>query len=146
MKINVLAAQYAKTKGKIVMLDCGGRDDAIPDELMRELDIISPNETEILRIDPNINMDDPIEEVRSKIISKYKNLKVLLKLGSKGSSLITDKFSIHCDVVSVINPSILTKYKIIDTVGAGDCFTSAFCVKMLEAEWKDESKWEDNYR
>ncbi len=38
------------------------------------------------------------------------------------------------------------KYKIVDTVGAGDCFTSAFCVKFLEADWSDESKWENNYR
>lgn len=30
MPINVLAAKYAKSKGKIVMLDCGGRDDHIP--------------------------------------------------------------------------------------------------------------------
>lgn len=29
-QINVLAAKYAKSKGKIVMLDCGGRDDVIP--------------------------------------------------------------------------------------------------------------------
>ncbi len=31
MQINVLAAKYAKNKGKIVILDCGGRDDLIPD-------------------------------------------------------------------------------------------------------------------
>ena len=26
-----------------------------------------------------------------------------------------------------IDPKILNDYKIVDTVGAGDCFTSAFC-------------------
>jgi hypothetical protein len=31
MKMNVLAARYAKLQGKMVMLDCGGRDDVIPD-------------------------------------------------------------------------------------------------------------------
>jgi|JI91814BRNA_FD_contig_31_9650615_length_474_multi_1_in_0_out_0_1 hypothetical protein len=30
MQINTLAAKYAKSKGKVVMLDCGGRDDVIP--------------------------------------------------------------------------------------------------------------------
>jgi hypothetical protein len=31
MKMNVLAAKYAKEKGKMVILDCGGRDDVIPE-------------------------------------------------------------------------------------------------------------------
>lgn len=30
MEIDLLAAKYAKSKGKIVILDCGGRDDPIP--------------------------------------------------------------------------------------------------------------------
>jgi hypothetical protein len=34
MNMNVLAAKYAKEKGKMVMLDCGGRDDDIPSELI----------------------------------------------------------------------------------------------------------------
>lgn len=107
MAINVLAAKYAKEKGKIVMLDCGGRDDHIPVELLANLDYISPNETEILRIDPDVNVDNPVEDIRSKIISKYKNLKVILKLGSKGSMLITDKINIHCNVATKINPRCL---------------------------------------
>jgi sugar/nucleoside kinase (ribokinase family) len=58
-------------------------------------------------------------------------LKVILKLGVKGSTLITDKIHIHADVATKINPQCLHKYKIVDTVGAGDCFTSAFCVKLI---------------
>lgn len=60
MEINVLAAKYAKSKGKKVILDCGGRDDHIPTELLENLDIISPNETEVLRIDPAVNVDNPV--------------------------------------------------------------------------------------
>jgi sugar/nucleoside kinase (ribokinase family) len=45
MEIDVLAAKYAKSKGKTVILDCGGRDDPIPEELLENLDYISPNET-----------------------------------------------------------------------------------------------------
>ena len=70
----------------------------------------------------------------------------MLKLGSKGSTLITDKIHIHGDVATKINPTCLEKYKIIDTVGAGDCFTSAFCVKLIESDWSDEAKWLNNYR
>lgn len=64
-------------------------------------------------------------------------MKVILKLGVKGSTLITDKISVHADVATKINPSVLEKYKIVDTVGAGDCFTSAFCVKFSETDWSD---------
>ena len=34
------------------MLDCGGRDETLPDELLKNLDFISPNETELLRLLP----------------------------------------------------------------------------------------------
>jgi hypothetical protein len=42
------------------MLDCGGRDDPIPSELLANLDYVSPNETEVLRIDPDIDVDNPV--------------------------------------------------------------------------------------
>ena len=35
-------------------------------------------------------------------------------------------------VVNEINPDILNEYKIIDTTGAGDCFTGAFFVRYIE--------------
>lgn len=67
---------------------------------------------------------------------------MVLKLGINGSKVITDKIHVHGDVATRINKSILSggKYKIIDTVGAGDCFTSAFCVKVLETDWSDQTK------
>lgn len=43
MEINVAAAKYAYGKGKVVILDCGGRDDDIPDELLDNITYISPN-------------------------------------------------------------------------------------------------------
>lgn len=33
-QINILAAKYAKENKKMVMLDCGGRDEPITDELI----------------------------------------------------------------------------------------------------------------
>ena len=43
-EINLLAAKYAKSKGKLVVLDCGGRDEKLKDEFVNNLDFISPNE------------------------------------------------------------------------------------------------------
>lgn len=122
MAINVLAAKYARTKGKKVMLDCGGADDEISEELMKNLTFISPNTTELLRIDPTIdsNSASVVKEIRDKLISKYPGLTFILKMGSKGSRVITDKLDVYVNVITKLNPSVLDHFKIIDTVGAGN--------------------------
>jgi hypothetical protein len=43
MNINLIAAKFAYSKGKTVILDCGGRDDPIPAELLDNITYISPN-------------------------------------------------------------------------------------------------------
>jgi ribokinase len=48
--VNVLAAKVAKEAGTMVILDVGGRDEPITTELLRYIDILSPNETELIRV------------------------------------------------------------------------------------------------
>lgn len=98
-----MVAKYAKSKGKLVVLDCGGRDDILSPELLSNLDYISPNETELLRIDPDVKVDNVVEEIRTKIISKYPNLKFILKKGGKGSAVVTDCIHIEVPVVTALN-------------------------------------------
>lgn len=43
MEINLAAAKYAQSQGKVVILDCGGRDDPISEELLDNITYISPN-------------------------------------------------------------------------------------------------------
>jgi ribokinase len=43
MGVNLSAAKYAHSQGKTVILDCGGRDDPIPEELLDNITYISPN-------------------------------------------------------------------------------------------------------
>ena len=45
-----MAARCAKDNKVQVILDMGGRNDPISDELIRLCDIISPNETEVARL------------------------------------------------------------------------------------------------
>jgi ribokinase len=71
---------------------------------------------------------------------------VLLKLGSKGSAIITKDIFVKGEVVTHINHGILNDYKIIDTVGAGDCFTGAFAVKHSELDWSSPESAPSNYR
>lgn len=153
MTVNVAAAKYAHSKGKIVILDCGGRDDNIPEELLNNITYISPNETELLRIDPTIeikegefDLEQVAIEIREKLIKKHPNLKVLLKLGSRGSAVITSDLLVRGEVVTSINKNILQDFKILDTVGAGDCFTGAFAVKHSEVDWSNTEQFSSNYR
>jgi ribokinase len=153
MGVNLSAARYAHSLGKTVILDCGGRDDPISDELLDNITYISPNETELLRLDSSIVIpEDKLDleaiagEIRGKLLAKHPSLKVLLKLGSKGSAIVTSEVLVRGEVVTSINKSVLADYRIIDTVGAGDCFTGAFAVRHSELEWSDPSAREKNYR
>lgn len=118
-----------------MILDCGGQDVPISDRILSHLTYISPNETELLRIDPTIQigddfvLEDAAQEIRLKLLKSYPNLKVLLKLGSKGSAIITSELAVQGHSVTIVNTEILKDYKIVDTVGAGDCFTGAFAVR-----------------
>ena len=50
--INLAAARIAKENGCKVILDMGGKDSPLSEELLECIDIISPNETELLRLIP----------------------------------------------------------------------------------------------
>lgn len=62
-------------------------------------------------------------------MTKHPKLRVLLKLGKRGAAIITNEVLVKGPSATRINKAILDDYKIIDTVGAGDCFTGAFAVK-----------------
>lgn len=57
---------------------------------------------------------------------------IVLKLGSKGSAVLSKDQFIMVKSVTELKPEILKEHKIVDTTGAGDCFTSAFCVRYSE--------------
>jgi len=42
--VNVIAARVAREAGTLVILDMGGRDEPLSDDLLKNVDIISPNE------------------------------------------------------------------------------------------------------
>ena len=135
--MNLLVAQYARSKGKLTMFDLGGRDDEVPDALLENVDFISPNETEFARLMKNekiseLKLEELIKVVRTELLSRFPKLRVLLKLGENGSCLITNTLEVPCPSVTQLNGDILKENKIQDTTGAGDCFTSGFCVKYLE--------------
>jgi len=86
--VNVIAARVAKEAGTLVILDVGGRDEPLSDELLNYLDIISPNETELERvIHTKITSPENLDSEIITFLGKYPSIKVLLKQGENGSSL-----------------------------------------------------------
>ena len=79
-------------------------------------------------------------------MTKHPKLRVLLKLGSKGSAIITNHVAVWAPTATTVNPLVLKDFKIIDTVGAGDCFTGAYAVRHSELDWSDNANKESNYR
>jgi sugar/nucleoside kinase (ribokinase family) len=132
--VNITLAEYAREKGIKVLLDVGGQDIRLNKEFLKNVDIISPNETELLRIikhgiEFDLFSDESVIKVCNSIIddSENQNLEFLIKLGSKGSLFLTKENKIYRQ--NAINVST---YKIVDTTGAGDCFTGAFIGKYSE--------------
>jgi ribokinase len=145
-ELNLIAAKYAKSKNKIVVQDCGGRDEPFPEGLLDNVDFLSPNQTEMKRlIGDNVKDDHELqsEEIKTKFLSKHPNLKILMKLGEKGCGILTKDFFLTAKSAPHYNDKILQDYKIVDTTGAGDCCTAAFFSRYLQlftAENKADEK------
>lgn len=45
--MNIVAARTAKEAGTLVILDVGGRDEPLSEELLQNVDILSPNEVRL---------------------------------------------------------------------------------------------------
>ena len=60
---------------------------------------------------------------------------VLVKLGAKGSALFIEG-------EKPIKQPIISAARVLDTTGAGDTFTAAFAVALVEGKTKEECMWE----
>lgn len=125
-EVNIYAAKKARELGVGVVLDLGGQDVELKKELIKNITIVSPNETEITRLlNRKINVfdDEELKASCDEIRKVYENsdLEFLIKLGSKGC-LYLDK-SNH---ILKQNAFKIESMKIVDTTGAGDCFTGSF--------------------
>lgn len=115
----------------MVILDVGGRDELLSHDLLEDIDIISPNETELERvIHKKVSSDDSLKQEIVEFISKYPKIKLLLKQGEHGSAFYSmDENQV---VTEIHKPAYSFKdhpdLKLVDTTGAGDCFTGAFAL------------------
>ncbi|KAK7244073.1 hypothetical protein RIF29_38891 [Crotalaria pallida] len=130
--VNIQVAKAARSAGVPVIFDAGGMDAAIPQELLNFVDIISPNESELGRLTGMAT--ESFEEI-TQAAGKCHKLgvkQVLVKLGAKGSALFIEGEE------PIQQPAIPAK-TVLDTTGAGDTFTAAFAVALVEGKSKKES-------
>jgi len=129
-EINIAACKIARKHNVLTVLDVGGVDMPITDELLSLLDIISPNKTELNRIiSKKVDLDDEkelikvVEDLRKR--SNNNNLEVLLKLGSKGAAHIDKDNKIYHQGAFHFDDM-----PILDTTGAGKNFRSYKIFKL----------------
>ncbi len=114
------AARMAKAAGARVLLNPAPMPaDGLPDELLRYVDLLTPNTGELLRLAPDIAK---IDMAANMVLSRGPEA-VVVTHGSKGATVFTMDGEHEVPAYSV---------DAIDTVGAGDCFSATLGVALAE--------------
>jgi len=125
--VNIEVAKIAQAAGVPVVLDVGGQEGEISPELLARLTVVSPNETELARITGMpTDTEAQIGAAAGLLFSKGIET-VLVKLGAKGSLLLRG-----AEVRPPVRQAAVPVDKVLDTTGAGDCYTAAWAVGCLD--------------
>lgn len=120
------AIRRAKQLGKTVILNPAPAPQGISEDILKQLDYISPNETELAKL-TNAScekMEDIVFASFSLVQKGVQN--ILVTLGEKGALLVNDNGT-------ELNAARKVK-AVVDTTAAGDCFNAAFVVALAEGK------------
>ncbi|WHH58549.1 ribokinase [Petroclostridium sp. X23] len=123
-------AKNAKEKGKIVILDPAPAVKKLPEDLLKNIDLIKPNETE-LQIITGVsvkNMDD--FKIAAKMLMDLGVPEVIVTLGDKGAIYLSQNDVRHF-------PG--EKVDAVDTTAAGDSFTASLGYMLAKGHSIQES-------
>jgi ribokinase len=114
------AGRYKKAGATVVLNPAPAR--AIPAELMREVDILVPNESELSLLTDRPITDRSTAESAAKELLKRGPGAVIVTLGANGALAVTEKETNHV-------PSF--KVRVVDTTAAGDAFIGGLAASLL---------------
>ncbi len=113
----------ARQLNKTIILNPAPAPEELPDDVLKMLDYITPNETELRKLtNCTCNSIKDYRKASEKLLKKgVKN--VLVTLGDQGVLLVNEK-------MEKLFPA--RKAESIDTTAAGDCFNAAFVVGLAD--------------
>ena len=118
------AAQIAKSRGKMVILNpAPAPTEPLPISILKNIDLITPNETEAELISGIPVVDETSAIAAAKRMAELGVKKIIITMGSKGAMLYEDG---EAELI----PSI--RVKAVDTTAAGDCFNGALTIAISE--------------
>ncbi len=127
MEIPIESVEYAASRGrqlgKSVILNPAPAPDRIPDSVYSNIDFITPNETELMKLSGKKTLSDKSIREGAEILLGHGVRNVIVTLGDKGCRWISENEDIYIDAV---------KTNAVDTTAAGDCFNGAFAAGMAE--------------
>ncbi len=123
-EIVILSYRFAKKMGIPTILDAGPAR-PFPLEQLQGIDVLSPNETEVLALTGiEVKSVADAELGAGELISRSNAKAVVVKLGAAGALLRT------ADGMSEHFPA--HKVEVVDSTAAGDAFTAALTIRYLE--------------
>ncbi len=124
------AIARAKELGKTVILNPAPAPNGILQICLEQIDYITPNETELLKLSGEKELDMMSIEKGAKTLIKKGVKNVIVTMGERGSLFVSEN-----EMYSY--PA--RKVQAIDTTAAGDCFCGAFVVGLAEGKKVSEA-------
>jgi ribokinase len=118
----IYAVNIAKDLNKTVILNPAPAVQ-LPDRLLKQVDILTPNETELeILTGIEVNSLDDVEKAARVLLGKGVNA-IIVTVGEKGAVMINDSEVLHVPV---------EKVDVADTTAAGDSFTASLAVGLSQ--------------
>ncbi len=132
IEANICAAKIAKDAGLLTIFDPAPCEN-IPLEMLKLVDIITPNEEEFKKLAKEFLKEDVGEDNYEEIVKSFLDLgirSIIIKMGEKGSVYYDKTRKIFVSAFNV---------KAVDTTGAGDVYNGIFAANYLKSRDVEKS-------